>query len=211
MKLSKNDRIVMIGDSVTDCGRARPVGERYGMGSGYPAIFASLLDIRHTDLYIRVSNTGISGNTSRHLVERWQSDVLDLNPDWVTIMIGINDVWRQLDEPKNKEIHVLEPEFEANLTKMVEDTLPHVKGMVLLPPVYMDTNKNDTMRAMRDRYAEIVYKVANKYNLPVADAQPAFDKYFEYHHPKYMAGDYVHPDLTGHIMIAEALMSALED
>ena len=60
----------------------------------------------------RVVDMGISGNTTRDLQARWQTDVLDLKPDWLSIMIGANDVWRQFDSPRQTEKHILIDEYK---------------------------------------------------------------------------------------------------
>ena len=67
------------------------------MGAGYVSFIDSILGAALPELPLRVLNTGISGNRVTDLEARWQSDVLDLQPDWLSVMIGINDVWRQLD------------------------------------------------------------------------------------------------------------------
>ncbi len=210
VKIEKNERLVLIGDSVTDCGRARPIGERGGLGSGYPALLNAMLSSRHPELAIRVTNMGVSGNTVRDLKARWQSDVLDLQPAWVSVMIGINDVWRQFDCPLQPETHVLPEEYHATLEALVRQTMPHVKGLLLVTPVYMDTNRQDPMRARRDEYAAIVRDIAARTGAALADPQPAFDRHFSHCHPMSMSWDYVHPDLTGHMMIADAIYQALE-
>src|SRR5438046_2824066 len=99
MLLGKNSKLVMIGDSITDCGRNRPVGEGYSgaLGNGYVSLVDALLGSVYFHHGIRVVNMGSSGETVRDLRRRWQSDVVDLKPNWVSIMIGINDVWRQFD------------------------------------------------------------------------------------------------------------------
>src|SRR5690349_1984671 len=96
MIIQPDSKLVMIGDSITDCGRARPVGEGpyEGLGAGYVALVDGLINAASPELRIRVVNMGISGNTVRDLKARWKSDVLDLEPDWLSVMIGINDVWR---------------------------------------------------------------------------------------------------------------------
>ena len=90
------DRIVFAGDSVTDMGSLQPVGEGLleNVGQGYVRIVENMLAVYYPELFIRVTNSGISGNTSRDLLERFERDVVDLNPDWVSICIGINDVLR---------------------------------------------------------------------------------------------------------------------
>lgn len=92
------DRIVFAGDSVTDMGSAQPVGEGLNDNAGrsYVRIIENMLSAFYPEMRVRVTNAGISGNTSRDLLERFERDVVALNPDWVSICIGINDVWRQL-------------------------------------------------------------------------------------------------------------------
>lgn len=107
MKLQKNDKLLFIGDSITDCGREHPVGEgSSGLGHGYVAQVYALLRSIYPELMLRIQNVGNSGNTIRDLKQRWERDVIDLKPDWLTIMIGINDVWRQFDRPLSADSHV---------------------------------------------------------------------------------------------------------
>ena len=95
----------MIGDSVTDCERLRPIGEGLfdALGRGYVSMVDGLLMARYPAHRIRVVNMGVSGNTVRDLQKRWQTDVMDLKPDWLSVCIGINDVWRQFDTPLQTE------------------------------------------------------------------------------------------------------------
>src|SRR5699024_498661 len=128
MIFEKNDKIVFIGDSISDYDRARPVGEglNSAWGHSYVADVGALLGSAYPELNLRVVNMGIGGNQIRHLDARWQSDVLDLKPDWVSVLIGINDVWRQFDTPTIVEDHVPPEEFRATYEKLVERTLPRV-------------------------------------------------------------------------------------
>src|SRR5688572_22437979 len=103
----------MIGDSITDAGRARPIGEGHGqLGGGYVAMVDALIGATYPERLIRVVNVGISGNTVRDLKNRWTTDVTDLKPDWLSVMIGTNDVWRQFDAPKFPEAAVHPEEYE---------------------------------------------------------------------------------------------------
>ncbi|KPV51615.1 GDSL family lipase, partial [Kouleothrix aurantiaca] len=92
--LEPGSKFVMIGDSITDCERARPVGEGLfgALGKGYASLADSLLQATSPEARIRVVNMGTSGNTVRDLRARWQTDVLDPQPDWPPITIGINDL-----------------------------------------------------------------------------------------------------------------------
>src|SRR5688572_27600397 len=96
LRLAQGSRWVAIGDSITDTGRARPVGESPGgLGTGYVLTLDALLGAWYPARRIRLFNVGTSGHTVRDLAERWQTDVVDLKPDWLSVMIGANDVWRQ--------------------------------------------------------------------------------------------------------------------
>ena len=124
------DRIVFAGDSVTDMGSAQPVGEGLfdNVGQSYVRIIENMLSTWYPEVYLRVTNSGVSGNTSRDLLQRFDSDVVALNPDWVSICIGINDVWRQFDSPAIPDGQVMPEEYEANLEKMILSVKGKVKA-----------------------------------------------------------------------------------
>jgi len=212
MKLEKNDKLVMIGDSITDCDRKRPVGEGLfdPYGKGYVSIVDGLLTTRYPELAIRIANMGISGNTVRDLAARWQTDVLDLKPDWLSVMIGTNDVWRQYDQPTIKESHVYPDEYEATLDELVAKTKMHVKGIVLMTPFYLEPNRQDKMRATMDRYGDIVRQIAERHGTLFVDTQAAFDKVLEHLYPATLAWDRVHPNMAGHVTLARAFLQSID-
>jgi lysophospholipase L1-like esterase len=145
MLIPPRSKLVMIGDSITDAGRARPVGEGLfdALGKGYVALVDALLGACYPDRGVRVVSMGTSGNTVRDLKARWQTDVLDLKPDWLSVMIGINDVWRQFDSPGRTEQHVGLEEYRSTLRDLVAQTKPAVKGLVLMTPFYIEPNRAD--------------------------------------------------------------------
>lgn len=212
MKIAKGSKFVLQGDSVTDAGRARPVAE--GLfnphGTGYPNIVQGLLTSVYPDYMIRVVNMGTSGNTSRDLLARWQAETLDLHPDWVSIMIGINDVWRQFDVPQCPEAAVGPDEYRANLQKILDMTKPVVKGIVLLPPVFWELNTKDAMAARAREYGAICRELAVANNVLFADAQAYADRVLAHCHPAYISWDRVHPNIPGHNVLAHALLDALD-
>ena len=211
MIFEKNDTLLFIGDSISDYDRKRPVGEGLfnGWGTSYVANVGALLGCMYPEMDIRVKNVGISGNQVRDLDARWQTDVLDQKPDWVSVLIGINDVWRQFDSPLLTEQHVPIEEYEATYEKLILETLPTAKGMILMTPFFMEPNKQDSMRAMMDKYGAVVKKLAEKYNLVFVDLQAAWDKLFEYMHPCNIAWDRIHPNQTGHMYIAKQFLAAV--
>lgn len=212
MLLQPGQKLVMIGDSITDCGRARPVGEGLGeaTGKGYVALVDALLGSTYPGHRIRVANVGISGHTVRDLKARWQTDVLDLKPDWLSIMIGINDVWRQFDLPRQPDRGVPLEEYEATLDELCAKTKPVLKGLVLLTPFYIESNAADAMRARMDAYGTAVKKLAAKHGALCVDVQAAFNAVLKHEHSSALAWDRVHPGLTGHAVIARAFLQAVE-
>jgi lysophospholipase L1-like esterase len=200
----------MIGDSVTDCGRARPVGEGLfdAIGNGYVRLIDAHLTATHPELLIRVMNVGCSGNTVRDLKARWDEDVFKLQPDWLTVMIGINDVWRQFDSPRQKETHVPVEEYEATLDDLVGRTKPKVKGIFLATPFFIENLREDRMRARMDEYGNAARRVSAKHGTVLIDVQAEFDRILEHLHSAAIAWDRVHPNHIGHQVIANAFLKA---
>ena len=165
MKIKPGSKLVMIGDSITDSERARPNGEGLfqALGKGYVSLVDGLIHSSHPEYRIRVVNMGCSGNTVRDLKTRWQADVLDRKPDWLSIMIGINDVWRQYDTPLQTEWQVPLAEYEQTLDALVRKTRPRVKGLILATPYLLEPNRADPMRATMDQYSAVVRKLARKH------------------------------------------------
>jgi len=212
MKIRNGSKLVFIGDSVTDCGRKQPVGEGlFGpYGAGYVNIVAGHLGAVAPGANIRVVNMGTSGNTVRDLKARWQTDVFDQKPTWLSIMIGVNDVWRQFDCPLETETHVLPAEYEETLDELVRTTQPTVEGLVLMTPHYLEPNPADPMRARMDEYGAIVKRIAAKYNTLLVDTQAAFECVLANTHSTYIAWDRVHPNIIGHTVLARAFLSAVD-
>lgn len=211
MIFKKNERIVFMGDSVTDFGRKRPFGEglHEGSGTGYVRLLDSFFNAFYPELNLRITNMGISGNNILNLEQRWQSDALDLNPDWVVVCIGINDVWRQFDSPYIAEENITPEIYEGTYRKLIEKTKDKVKGMILMTPYYMEPLKQDPMRKRMDVYTEIVKKLAKEYGLMCVDLQSVFDKYLEVRHSSYITWDRVHPNQTGALLIADEFMKTV--
>jgi Lysophospholipase L1 and related esterases len=211
MLFEAHDTVLFIGDSISDYERARPVGEGLfnAWGRSYVACAGALLGCMYPELGLRVVNMGISGNQVRDLEARWHTDVIDRKPDWVSVLIGINDVWRQFDSPYIPETHVSPEQFEETYERLIKRTLPLVKGMILMTPYYMEPNRGDAMRARMDEYGKVVKKLADRYNLTFVDLQAGWDELFQYMHSTNIAWDRVHPNQTGCMYIAKQFLKAV--
>lgn len=212
MLIESGSKLVFIGDSITDCGRLKPVGEGLhwnNLGNGYVSLVQAMLLAKYPQEKIRVINMGTGGDTVRHLKQRWQPDVLDLNPDWLSIMIGINDVWRQFDNPFIPECHVYIDEYTSTLEELINITKPNLKGLVLMSPFMIDDNKNDAMRKKMDEYRFAMKEIAQKHGAIFVDVQAAFDEFLKYYHSYALTLDRIHPNLTGHMIIANEFLKAV--
>jgi len=212
MKIHSNSKLLMIGDSITDCGRDRPIAEapRDALGTGYVSLVNAFLTASMPQARIRVANMGVSGNTVRDLASRWESDVLALNPDWLSILIGINDVWRQFDAWLQTELQVGLEEYSQTLEMLIQKTQPHLKGLILMTPYFIEPNRADPMRAMMDEYGNVVRDLAKRYSAILVDTQATFDEVLTELHPMVLAEDRVHPNLSGHMILAQAFLKAVE-
>lgn len=212
MLLEKGSTILFTGDSVTDAGRARPVGENGmpglsdALGSGYVSCIDTFLNVWYPEQDLRVRNTGVSGDNSRMLLARWQTDVAQLAPDYLVVMIGINDVWRQFDSPAMRELHILPQEYADNLRAMIAASAARVKEMIFLTPYYLEPLTADPMRARVDEYRAICHAVCSEAGLRCIDLQQMFDEYLQKRHSSYIMWDRVHPGRIGSMLIARCFL-----
>lgn len=212
MKIPKNSRFVLIGDSITDCDRARgaPIGSSTGLGNGYVSIANALVAVETPSLRILMINRGISGDTIRDLDRRWDTDVIALRLDWLSVMIGVNDVWRAFDVDPEKHADAVPPdEYEERFDALLARTRPKLSGLVLLTPFVVHPDRADPMRMKVEVLAEIVKRLAAKHTALLVDTQAAFDRMLEHVDFTLLAEDHVHPTLLGHTVIASALLEAL--
>lgn len=202
------DRIVFAGDSVTDMGSEQPVGEGLfdNVGRSYVRVIENMLAVYYPETKVRITNAGISGNTSRDLLKRFDRDVVNLNPDWVSICIGINDVWRQFDCPAMPDAHVLPDEYEKNVEEMILRIKGNVKGIFILSPYIMEPLREDMMRKRMDEYVGICKKLAEKYGCIFVDFQKMYEDYCQIRHSSYIAWDRIHPNQVGATLMAREFL-----
>ena len=207
MLFESGDRIIFAGDSVTDMGH-EGTGEGLfeAVGRGYVRVVENLLEACYPQLTLRITNAGISGNTSRDLLARFERDVTARDPQWVSICIGINDVWRQFDTPGIPENAVSLEEYERNVEAMILQVKDRVKGIFLMTPYYMEPNQDDPMRARMDEYGAVCRRLAEKHGCIFVDIQAMYDRFFAYRHSSRIAWDRVHPNQMGATLMAREFL-----
>lgn len=209
MKIEKDQSILFTGDSITDCRRGRPVGKENELGNGYVAFVASLIKVHYPQRNIEIFNTGVSGDRVIELEKRWKTDVISLSPDWLSIMIGINDVWQYFHDSPRTEF--IPPEhYEKIYRKLLEQTRLNLKGLILMTPYMIERDLSEPMRERMDVYGGIVKQLASEFDAIFINIQAEFDAFLQYYSSQSLSNDRIHPNNTGHMLIAKAFLQAVE-
>ncbi len=203
-------RILFQGDSITDAGRNR--NDFYGMGVGYPYLVAGTLGFGNLGEYEFI-NRGISGNRSIDLLARVKADIIALKPDYMSILIGVNDVWHDLGEvPGGVDAEKYEFYYDL-LIREVKESLPELKIMILEPFVL---NYTDTEGKWETFYSEVrlrvaaAKRIAEKHGLLFVPLQEKFDEAARVAGAGEVVRDGVHPTVKGHELIKIEWIKAFE-
>ena len=168
-EIANGSVIMLSGDSVTDAGRAYPTGTyRTGLGGGYVNRMHEIITAAYPEKKIKIVNKGISGETSRQVAARWLADLEEVKPDYATLMIGVNDVWRSYDAYLEPGIAVSADEYEKNLRFILENTKT-LKGFMLISPIFFELNREDTFMKRIIEYSGICKRLADEYGVAYCD------------------------------------------
>ena len=203
--LPEKATILFQGDSITDVGRNRKreanANDRVALGGGYPLLIAAGLLKDYAGRSVRVHNRGISGNKVPDLDARWQADCIDLKPDVLSILVGVNDIWHARNGNYDGTPTDYRDGFAALLTR-TREALPDVR-LVICEPFVLKTGAVDDSWfpefTERRGYAREVADGAGATWVPF---QEMFDAALDQAGPSYWAGDGVHPTLAGHELMA---------
>jgi lysophospholipase L1-like esterase len=193
-------RLVFIGDSITDAGRRK---EAAPYGNGYVHLARAFLIARYPHLDLDILNQGIGGNTIRDLDRRWEEDVVRMQPDWLSIKIGINDVWRQVQGRPEQAVPL--KEYAATYERLLRRTREATRArLILMEPYIIESDHADPFRAMIDQYLPVIHRLARDFDAIPIRTQAAFDEALSAQPSAYWATDHVHPNAPGHAVIARA-------
>ena len=201
--------ILFIGDSITDCGRR---GDAVPLGNGYVRLFSELVMAYYPERKIKYINTGIGGNKITDLKARWDADALNHKPDWLSIKIGINDLHSHLrGDPKG-----VTPKIYAEIYHELLDKTARQLGcpIILIEPFYMsrDTSGQTFQSQVLDilpRYLDTVHKMSDKYKTKLVRTHDMFQRQLQYREPGTYCQEPVHPNITGHLLIAVEVLKTL--
>lgn len=199
--------VLFQGDSITDGNRGRSNDLNHILGHGYQALVASRFGADLPERNLLFINRGISGNRVSDLLGRWQTDAIDLKPDILSILIGVNDL----------NSGVSAEEYERQYDQLLGDTvkaLPRTKLVLCEPfglPVRSKKDNWATYRADLATRQAIVAKLAGKYHAPVVHFQRVFDDAARRAPADYWIWDGVHPTYAGHQLMADEWVRTVQD
>ena len=190
-------KILFQGDSITDAGRSRENDDV--LGSGYPLLVKAALGYEAPGEY-EFLNRGISGYRVVDIYARIKADIINLKPDVMSILIGVNDVWHEFSHENGVDAEKYYKIYDM-LIEEVKAALPEIKIMILGPFVLKAsaTEENwEIFSAETKKRAEMAKKIAEKYDLPFIELQSGFDELSKSQPADYWLADGVHPTAMGH-------------
>ena len=207
--------ILFQGDSITDACRDR--NNSAGVGQGYAMLVKAQLGLENPGKYV-FYNRGVSGDRVLDLYARIVKDVLNLKPDVMSILIGVNDIWHGIDWENGTGLARYEKVYNMFIEE-VKAELPDIKILILEPFVLKgtatDSNEDqpDRWNAFQTGVADIAAaarRVAQKQGLPFVELQKKFDEACRLEEPSYWLMDGVHPTPMGHELIKREWLAAFE-
>lgn len=206
-KIKSGEKFIFIGNSITDCGRRR---EFAPLGNGYVSMAVNLATAKYPERRILWVNKGIGGDTVQGLVERWTVDVVNEEPDWVSISIGINNVAR--DEQSSRSLNECLKAFKDSYKTILERTKTETDAKIVMSEIFYVKEEDKLSRNLNvDVYNEVIHQLAKEYQAILIPLQQAFRKATSKRHDySWTRGDGVHPLPSGHALIALTFLNAME-
>lgn len=213
IQLQKDDVILFQGDSITDAGRKKDnsdVNNAAALGNGYALIAASELLNTHSAKNLKIFNRGISGNKVYQLAERWEKEALNLKPNVLSILVGVNDFWHTLTNGYKGTIKIYNDDFRK-LLDQTKQKLPDVKLIIGEPYAVKGLKAVDEKwYPAFDDYRKAAREISLSYDAVFIPYQSIYDKAQKHAPGVYWTGDGVHPTLAGANLMAHAWLEVLK-
>ena len=208
--IKSGETVVFAGDSITDCGRR---DSSYPYGSGYVRQTIDLISARYPNHGLTFYNEGIGGNTVVDLRDRWADDVLRREPDWVTIKIGINDIHRTLFNSNPAE-QISLGLFEGAYRDILARTAKIGARIVLIDPFYISQDTDPASRrskvlAIIPEYIGVISNLAREFGALRVRTHDLYQTQLQHVLADALAPEPVHPNGSGHYVIALGLLDVL--
>lgn len=210
--IEPNTRILFQGDSITDAGRDRNSpgpNNANSLGSGYALLASAALLQKFPARVLQCFNRGISGNKVFQLADRWEDDCIDLQPDILSILIGVNDFWHMMKHGYEGTIETYRNDFTA-LLERTKAALPDVK-LIIGEPFALNEGSaiDDDWFPAFGEYQQAARMIAENFNAVFIPYQHIFEEASGEVSATYWSGDGVHPSVAGSELMAHAWIDAL--
>ena len=223
-------KVVFQGDSITDCGRVREENPKFSMklyyklakrtplGNGYPALVTEELSKAKPGEY-KFINKGVSGDRIPDVYARIVRDIIEIKPDYMSLLIGVNDVWHGMDWGNGTGIKRFEKVYDMLLEELKEE-LPETKLMILEPFVLEGSATADRadqpgrykkFRSGVEEVAAIAKNLADKYGVKFISLQNLLDEEAKRISATELLSDGVHPTAKGHELIKREWLKAFNE
>jgi lysophospholipase L1-like esterase len=211
-------RVLFQGDSITDCHRDRSperastANDQDALGRGYAFLAAAGLlcgdPAAEQAPRLEIFNRGVSGDRVPDLHRRWPADCLDLKPDVLSILIGVNDIWRVQSGVSEATVEDYEREYDA-LLRRTREALPRTRLVVCEPFVLRCGAVNDGWFPDFDHYRAAARRVARTHGATFVAFHTLFERATRLAPPEHWAADGVHPSDAGAALMAQAWLAAV--
>ncbi len=211
-ELKKGSVILFQGDSITDEGRKKDILEANdsgALGKGYAANAAGEILGDNAELGLQFYNRGISGNKIPDLAARWQKDCIELKPDILSILIGINDIWHTIAFGANYQGTIAD--YEEGYRQLIKDTLAAKADtrIVICEPFTTRENFKSREGKTAADYAVVAKRIADDMKLTFVAFQTEFDKACKAAPGKFWLWDGIHPSTAGHALMSQVWRRAV--
>jgi len=205
-------KILFQGDSITDARRSREhasqANRQEALGSGYAWLAASSLLVQYSSLDLQIYNRGVSGNKVFQLSDRWDEDCLALEPNLLSILIGLNDIWHARNGEYDGTVEVYERDYHT-LIERTRASLPRTSIVICEPFVLRCGAVDETWFPEFDEYRAAARRVAQAHDATWVGFQAMFDEAIQYAPPEHWAEDGVHPSSAGAALMAQTWLDAV--
>lgn len=199
MVIPKSAKILFQGDSITDASRNRDDPDH--LGEGWVAMLKPWVDARLPECRYQFVNRGIGGNRVVNLLERWERDCVAIQPDVLSILVGVNDTWRRYDQNDPTSVDQFRAGYRDLLVRFREVN----DGPIILCSPFL-SHVSDVVAGMRedlDPKIGAVEALAEEFQAIYVDLNTAFKHACDKREPQYWTHDGVHPTLAGQALIAQ--------
>lgn len=200
-----NSIVLLQGDSITDADRFRADG--MDLGQGYAMMAAAWFSATYPAKHVRFVNRGISGDCIADLDRRWQRDCIDLQPDWVSILVGINDAWSWYQTRRPPAGGAFAQAYRNLLTRTKESVNPRL--ILAEPFIVPPPHETVLWRTYVDPLVEAVRNLAEEFDAILIPLDEVFTEASTHRSQEFWAPDGVHPTPAGHALIAQTWLEAV--